>query len=299
MSFIVTVRSLGGLASRKQLALLGYGRSVVDRGVREGTLLPVRPGWVGTAQANRLAVLAVLAGGRLTGPTALRSYGIWNGFDLRTHLQLRPNTCPTTQQALTPLDNFASSRFGSDQLVRHWAPYTPTAPGLASWRVTVPDALVRFARSESDDQIVAAVESAVRQGHLSHTDVPELFQQLPRRLRRLAGRMTFLDGSGLETVARLRLESLGMSIAQQVEIGQDTVDFVIDGWLIVELDGDEWHDPVKDRIRTNRLIRAGYRVLRFGHREVFDRWDETVATIVEMLRPSAAAPLGQRSLSSA
>lgn len=281
---INTVRSLGGLATRKQLDLLGYGRHLIDRALREGLLLPVRRGWVGLPEANRLAVVAVLAGARLTGPTALRSYGIWNGFDLRTHLQMRPNTFPTAQQPLTPLATFTPPRFETTEIVRHWAPYQETPAGAASWRVGVEDAIIRFARVEADEQIVATLESAVHEGRLSRSQVPELFQRMPRRLRRLSARLTFLAGSGLESVARLRLEDLGMALEQQVTIGPDTVDLVIDGWLIVELDGDEWHDPVKDRRRTNRLIRAGYRVLRFGHRDVFDRFDETVATIHEMLR---------------
>ena len=284
MSLISNVRRLGGLASRKQLTLLGHGRHVIDRALRAGTLIPVRPGWVGTTDANRLSVIAVLAGGRLTGPTALRSYGIWNESDLRTHVQLRPNTCPTPQQTFTPLETFAAPKFGLTGTVRHWAPYAATPPRDAAWRVTVADAIIRFARTESDEQVVATIESAVRKGRMSRSEVPELLKRMPRRLRRLAARMTFLADSGLETIARLRLENVGLTLAQQVEIGPDTVDLVIDGWLVIELDGDEWHDPVKDRIRTNRLIRAGYRVLRFGHREVFERWDETLATITEMLQ---------------
>src|SRR5690606_798827 len=80
---------------------------------------------------------------------------------------------------------------------------------------------------------------------------------------------------------------LRMRIEQQVTIGRDTVDLVVEHWLIVELDGDEFHDQVADRIRTNRLIRAGYRVLRFGQAEVLRHWDATLATILEMLRIGA------------
>jgi very-short-patch-repair endonuclease len=290
MSPMEQVARLGGLASRKQLALLGQRRYAIDRALRDGTLVRVRPGWVGTSDANQLSVLAVLNGARLTGSTALRSYGIWNGFDLRTHLQLRPNTCPVQQRPLTPISRFTPPKFVSPGIVRHWAPHTETPPGLPAWRVTVADAILRFARTESDEQVIAAVESAVKQGRLSRSEVPGLIQRMPRRLRRLSVRLTFLAGSGLETVARLRLEDVGLAVQQQVEIGPDTVDIVIDGWLVIELDGDEWHDPVKDRIRTNRLIRAGYRVLRFGHREVFADWGKTFATIVEMLRtPSGVA----------
>ncbi|MEX1080035.1 MAG: DUF559 domain-containing protein [Homoserinimonas sp.] len=145
------------------------------------------------------------------------------------------------------------------------------------------DALVRYARTESDEQVAAAIESAVHRKRMPRSDVSELFLRLPKRFHRLRPRLTFGAESGLETIGRLRLEDEGYRPAEQVKIGPDRVDLVIDGWLAIELDGDRWHDPVKDRIRTNRLIRAGYRVLRFGYLEVFDHWADTLATVQEML----------------
>ena len=312
----------GHLASRQQLAAVRIGRHVIDRGLREGGLLPVRPGWVATPQADQLAIIAVLHGARLTGATALRSYGIWAGDDRRIHLQLPPNAHRVQQRPLTPIARFTASKFIPHGVVRHWGttlqnfvagPANPTHPaqpgrstqltagvrmadgpqptGVTStaagpttdWRVSMADAIIRFAAKESDEQIVAAMESAVHTRRLSRAVVMSLFQWLPRRQRRLAARLNFLGESGMETIVRMRLESLGLHVVQQVRIGGDRVDLVIDGWLIIELDGDEWHNPVDDRIRTNRLIRAGYRMLRFGYQEVFERWDETVATILEML----------------
>ena len=93
------------------------------------TIIETRSGGPGILIAVVLAVLAVLAGARLTGATALRSYGIWNGFDLRTHLQLRPNSCPTQQDPLTTVERFQSPKFASTGMVRHWAPFTASAPG--------------------------------------------------------------------------------------------------------------------------------------------------------------------------
>jgi very-short-patch-repair endonuclease len=153
----------------------------------------------------------------------------------------------------------------------------------ADWRVSVADALIQFGAAEMDEQLVAAIESAVHEKHLSRSVAMSLFQWLPRHRRRLAARLNFIGESGMETIVRMWLESLGLCVTQQVRIGGDRVDLVIDGWLIIELDGDEWHNPVDDRIRTNRLIRAGYRMLRFGYKEVFEGWDETIATIFEML----------------
>ena len=117
---------------------------------------------------------------------------------------------------------------------------------------------------------------------MRRADVSALFQRLPRRLRRLLARLNFLAESGLETIGRLRFEDLGYGAAQQVQIGPDRVDIVLDGWLIIELDGDAHHDVARDRRRTNRLIRAGYYVLRFGYVDLFYHWAETLELVEQV-----------------
>ncbi|WP_349899833.1 endonuclease domain-containing protein [Parafrigoribacterium soli] len=289
---------LGHLAARRQLAELRIGRHQVDRALNEGKLLAVRAGWVATPQANQLAIIAVLRGARLTGATALRSYDVWAGDDRRVHLQVPANAHRVNQHPSTPIAQFSLPMFIPSGVVTHWArpieavlptsaatavPRRSAPSAAAAWRVSVAEAIVQFARHEPHEQIAAVLESAVHKKRLSRSAVALLLTHLPRHQRRAMARLNFLGESGMETIVRFRLEQLGLRLQQQVQIGEHRVDIVIDGWLIVELDGDEWHDPVKDRIRTNRLIRAGYRVLRFGYAEVFGSWDETIATILEMV----------------
>jgi len=282
-----TMTALGHLAQRRQLAALGHGRRIVDHALAAGTLVPVRPGWVATPAASQSAVIAVLRGARVTGATALRSHGIWSGSDSRLYLQLPSNAHRIRQEPLTPVSLFVRPRFPISGVVTGWTT-VPAAPAThAQWRVPVADALRHFARTEPPEQVVAAVESAEHLRRLSRTDACTLLSRLPRRLGRLARRANFHAESGLESIGRMRLEDLEIAGRQQVWIGQDRVDLLIDNWLVIEWDGDEWHDPVRDRIRTNRLIRAGYRVLRFGYSDVFSRWPETVATILELLGSGA------------
>ena len=283
MNLISTVSNLGSLASRRQLAALGFGRHIIERALSSGALLKIRPGWVGTREASQLSVIAVLQGGKLTAATALESYGIWSGADRRIHVQIPANAHRAIQQPLVPIAEFVRPEFSPVRLVRHWAPCTVQAAGHAAWRVSVADAIIRFARTTTEEHVGAAIESAVHTRWMSRSDVAELFHRLPSRLHSLRPRLSFKAESGLETIGRLRLVQAGYHPAEQVAIGSDRVDLVVDGWLVIELDGDKWHDPVKDRIRTNRLIRAGYRVLRFGYAEVFDDWPNTLATIQEML----------------
>lgn len=293
MDVFTALSRFGNLATRRELATVGIGRTTLDRAVKTGSVLPVRRGWVATEQADQLAVVAVLHGARLTSSTGLRAYGVWAGSDARVHHQVPPQSHRVIQNALTPLSVFVPPPFVPRGSVTHWSsalsdaatlsPELGSLQGGSSWLMSLPDCVAQFAASESAEQIAAALESAVHTGRLSRPQVAALIRLMPDRLSRLSRDLTFLAESGMETIARLRLERLGLNLAQQVQIGCDRVDLVIDGWLVIELDGDSWHDPIRDRIRTNRIIRSGRRVLRFGYAEIFERWDETVATVHEML----------------
>jgi hypothetical protein len=50
--------------------------------------------------------------------------------------------------------------------------------------------------------------------------------------------------------------------------GGGRMDLLLDGWLNVELDGDEWHDAKHDRARDSLPVRRGYRSHRFGFDQV-------------------------------
>ncbi len=279
MNLFEELAKLGHLASRRQLGSIGVGRHQIDRALETGRLHRVRPGWVATVDAGRPEVIAVLAGGRLTGASALRSYGIWAGNDRRVHVQVPPNAHRVAQPPQTDLRLFRDPILAPTTVTTHWVHAALSPPTVPAWRVGVADSLLQFATRESPEQIAAAIESAVVTRLLTRSQLPHLCLRLPNRTSAIQGRLTFTAGSGLETVVRIRLENEGFSPRQQVQIGADRVDFVIGGWLVIEVDGDTWHDPVTDRQRTNRLMRAGYTVLRFGYADIFERWDETLATI--------------------
>lgn len=225
----------------------------------------------------------------MTGPPALRSYGVWNGDDLRNHIQFRPNANPVPQHPVTPVHVFAPPLFGHHGTVRHWAAAAPNHVTEANWRVPIADAIIRFAKRETLEQVIACLESGIHEGAITRTQLAAIVARMPVRLHGVTQKCTFAAGSGVESIFRLRFEDFRMRLEQQRAIGGDTVDFVIDGWLIIELDGDEWRDPVTDRQRTNRLVRAGYVVLRFGQADVLKHWDTTVATIFAALHERGRA----------
>ncbi len=46
------------------------------------------------------------------------------------------------------------------------------------------------------------------------------------------------------------------------------VDLLLDGWLIVEFDGEAYHDPHRDKQLRSAFTAAGYRVLPFDFEQV-------------------------------
>jgi very-short-patch-repair endonuclease len=83
--------------------------------------------------------------------------------------------------------------------------------------------------------------------------------------------------SGTESITRVRLRRKGLRVEPQERIPRvGTVDLVVEGRLVVEVDGREFHTSEdrfeEDRRRDAELVALGYRVLRFSYRQVLYDW---------------------------
>ena len=276
----------GYLIRSTRLRQLGHSRSALDSARRAGLIQrPVRP-WVATRAASREAVIAVIHRGILTSSSALRSYGIWSGTDERIHVLLHPHTDPAPARFAGNLAQFRPTNPHSIGVARHWrAPSFANALG-PEWRASILDALTDFAIANHPHQAVAAIDSSLYAGQLRPTDLPLLLGHLPARLHHIAALIDGRAESGTETLARCRIGEMGCRFEIQVEVGGHRVDILIDGWLIVEIDSEEWHgkDRLSDSRRTNWLVGIGYRVLRFDYHEVMDEWPSCERAIREQLR---------------
>ena len=273
----------GGLARATSLRASGFSRRAIDAAVRDGTVFRLVRPWVATADAPLDAVIAILHHGRLTDASALGSYGVWRGGDRSIHVQLSPNARGAVSASHPPLALFAPPEFAFEGVVRHWV---EASRGDHEWRVAPADALASFARSQSPEMFIAAVDSAVHRGILKPSDLPLLRALLPRDARRSLARTDKRAESGCESLARLRLASIGHHIDIQVSIGRHRVDLLVDGWLVIEIDSERWHSGtrVADSRRDTLLIRQGYRVKHFDYAEVMHEWPAVEAAVAEMLR---------------
>jgi very-short-patch-repair endonuclease len=92
--------------------------------------------------------------------------------------------------------------------------------------------------------------------------------------------------SGLETLARLSLRRHRVRVRSQVEIpGVGRVDLVIGDRLVLELDGESFHqDFERDRARDRALIVAGYLPIRVSYRQLMHGWDAVERQLLELIR---------------
>jgi len=92
----------------------------------------------------------------------------------------------------------------------------------------------------------------------------------------------------LETLARVLFRGAGISTETQVWIeGVGRVDFLLEGFLIVEIDGLAFHLDArqfkKDRRRDNMAVRHGLPVLRFFYDDVVYAPESILAQVREVL----------------
>lgn len=97
------------------------------------------------------------------------------------------------------------------------------------------------------------------------------------------------------------LKTEGIKLDFQVEVGRYRLDFLVNNWLAVEIDGAAWHSSdhakARDAVRDSFFKSHGYYVLRIPAKIVFNNADEAVRRVTRALlkgKPFIHKPL-QRS----
>jgi very-short-patch-repair endonuclease len=249
----------------RALILAGVTDGDLRGAVRRGRVLALGGGTYAVPNAAPDAVVAARLRGRLTCCSAAK----WHGLDLLSEPRLPHVVVPRNHAVET------------DDAVVHRA----TVPGSGPV-APVLHALVAVLRCLETVDAVVVVDSALRQGVLPRRALDvRLRGPGSVEARRRLGLTDSRSGSVIETVARLALRQAGLSVDCQVLVpGVGRVDLVVDGWLVVELDGFAYHadrDRYRtDRRRTNALVAQGYRVLRFSYEDVMFRLVDVVAQVV-------------------
>lgn len=272
------------------LSRLGHSRTTTSAALGTGSIVRICNGWVAAPEADRDAVVAIVNRGKLTSASALASRGLWDGCDSRIHVAVPPNSPRSAKVSRSALTQFRPPPFPRSGLVRHWVPERAPDDREPPWRQSITDTLWVASKHLPADQFVACLDSALHEGVLSRAGLPRLESLLPARSRGLLRLVDPRAESGLETLTRIRLSRWVRDIQPQFAIpgiaqsgGTGRVDLLLNGWLAIELDGDQWHDPKRDRARDAELVRRGFRAHRFGFDQVVLDWPNTEAAVAELL----------------
>ncbi|MFE6256988.1 endonuclease domain-containing protein [Agromyces sp. NPDC057865] len=266
---------LGGIATRDQLIAGGIRGAEISVAVAAGRARRIRRAHYGSPGAPAAGISAVRIGGRLGCVSAAATLGIWTNDDGRVHVSLPANAARLrTNRALVASAEPLSSDRQLLEVELHWVdvPVGARGPGESAWRVPVPRALAQIAACRPRLEVRAAFESAVNARLLSLVDAQRLLDDAaPRRLGPLT--LNGLDGSGAETYLADEFRRLGIAFAQQVPFARvGFVDFLVEGCLVVEVDGFGFHSGRaefrRDRARDRVMLRNGFPTLRIPADEV-------------------------------
>jgi very-short-patch-repair endonuclease len=258
----------GGAARRPILARLGVDDAALRRAVRGGLLQPERGLYaLPTAPPELVAVLRNRE--LLTCSSAAPHYSLWclSSAGPR-HVYHR------REEAV------------SGEAVHHAGLLLP--PGTIRPVAALADVLIHALRCLPFAESLVMVECAVGRGDMT---VEFLRQRLPgRRNGKARAVLQWVDqgaDSLLETLARTYFRQAGIAVQPQAYLERvGYVDLLLNGWLVVELDGRhhaDWNQVQKDHRRNNESVVQGYTALRYYYPDVVHRPEAMVSEVLAVL----------------
>jgi very-short-patch-repair endonuclease len=258
----------GSVARTATLLHAGFPERAVRSSLAAGEIQRLRHGVVALPGAAPDLVAAVLANGLLSCASAAGYHRLWRLHEPeRLHLLCRHGSAPGVvihRGSVVPAD------------------FPRPVAGLT-------DTLLHALRCLPAVEAAVMVESALQQGR---TTLDYLRHRLPgNRNGGARSVLELVDGtadSAIEVVARLLFRGEGIYTQTQVELaGIGIVDFLLEGFLIVEIDGGthlEAGQVKKDRRRNNVSTLTGYAVLRYGYQDVVYNPQKIVDEVWQVLR---------------
>lgn len=271
------------ISSRASLRADGLSSRDITAAVRENRLIRGRrdnylPG--GTPEE---IVRAVRVGGRLTCLSLLVLLGVFVLANDTLHVHVPENASRLRSPHARGRRLEARDHRG---VILHWTRLS-LSPGVSA-SVSIIDALSHAVRCQPPRAAIATIDSALRLGLLPSWQLGDVFELLPARFAVLARLVDPRSESGPETLMRLLLRALPCTAEIQVRLdGIGRVDFLVDGWLIIECDSVEFHVSREqfeaDRERDLRAAIRGFTTFRPTANMIMHRPDEVLAAVRALL----------------
>lgn len=263
--------------TRDELRAAGYSSRQITDAVRDGRMLRLRRDRYAQPGLDSAVAHAARIGGRLSCLSLLQLLGVFVLKVEAVHVHLERNR----------------SRFrGRETGARiHWS--LPSASRL-SHVTLLSEAICHSVKCQDPRASLATLDSVLQHGLLTLGELEVIFRSLAPRYRVLLTLVDPAAGSGPETFMRLILRTLGLKFETQVDVdGVGRVDFVVEGWLIIECDSKAFHEgwdkQVEDRNRDIAAARIGYVTVRPLASDLLYRPHEVQAAlkdVMETLRPN-------------
>jgi very-short-patch-repair endonuclease len=238
--------------TRSELVRGGMTGRQITASVRAGLLMRVRRDRYAVAQTSDDVIESVRVGGRLSCLSLLRSMGVFVHECEQLHIEV-----------LHGASRIRTPRAESTRV--HWCARADDEPSLHAGSLTV--AVRESIRCQTPRAAVATLDSVLHRRLMTLEQVEQVFAGLPARFSAILRLVDPSAESGQETFMRLILRGLGVRFETQVHIPMvGRVDFVVDGWLIIECDSKEFHEgwdkQVDDRSRDIAAAGQGYVTVR-------------------------------------
>ncbi|WP_084105117.1 type IV toxin-antitoxin system AbiEi family antitoxin domain-containing protein [Demequina sp. NBRC 110056] len=259
MDAVGALAARGGAARTATLRAAGVTRESLEDSVATGAVVRARRGVYCLPGADRDVLAAVNLHGSISCVSALARHGV----ALRRRYREPHVTVP-----------HSFSRQGRDlrAMTLHHVNAVQPGQGLVPCE-PVERALDVAGRCLSARDHLIAVDSALHQGLVRPNQIAAFTASSRERRGWLLAHMDGRAESPGETLARLDCAERGLAVHPQRFIaGVGRVDLVVEGRVVVEVDGRAFHsDPEqfkRDRRRDRRVTRSGMPVLRFAATEL-------------------------------
>jgi very-short-patch-repair endonuclease len=256
MDATTAVQKCGGAAQWTRLRRLGVSEQAVRTATAHGRIVRLESGGYATADAPPGLVAAVALGGTASHLSAARLHGlsVWVPPAL-AHVTIPRGGARTAPNAVVH-------------------PATLSPADVEAWRAvtSLRRTLLDCGRSLPLPDGVCVLDSALRERLVTCHDLQSMAAAArgpgSANVRRAVRHIDPEAQSALESVLRvLLLTCTGVVLAQVLISGVGHVDFLVNGWLVVEGDGFEFHSTREayreDRRRSNALTTKGHALLRF------------------------------------
>lgn len=260
--------SVGGVARVGLLRANGYSPTAIRQLAAAGASQPRKGIWALPA-ADRDYLRAILNNGQITCASAAERYGL--------SLKDRPSRL-----------HLATRHSRGRGFLRHGYTRFPSLEGTPV--ASVEDTVIHALTCLPEVDAIAVAQSAMQTFGIPRSLLAsELSADFYGNARRRLAKADGISESVPEISARLLFESAGLDFQRQARIaGVGRVDFLINGWLIVEVNGYQFHssrdDWRKDMARINAAQLLGYGTLSYAPEQIWNSPDHVLDEIHRMLK---------------